>query len=99
MKKLLILIGALVLVLAVGSAYAAEKELTWGLSNGVTVFEPYAAPTYIAGPEVALENGVTVFEPIISSARAEYGDASGSAAGGMAAEELYNGITVFNPSD
>ncbi len=97
MKRLLVLIGVVVLVLAFGTAYAAEKELTWGLSNGVTVFESYPAPSYIAGPELAVENGITIFEPVISTAKAEYGDASGSAAGGMAADNLYNGVTVFTP--
>ncbi len=97
MKRLLILVSVAVMVLALGSAYAAEKDLSWGLSNGVTVFEPYPAPTYVAATEVALDNGITIFEPIISTARSEYGDASGSAAGGMAAENLYNGVTVFNP--
>lgn len=96
MKKMLILIGAVVLVLAVGTAFAAEKEMSWGLSNGVTVFETFPAPTKVAGPDLALANGATIFEPIISASAEEYGY-HGSAAGGMAAEDLSNGVTVFNP--
>ncbi len=98
MKKFLILISAVVLVLVFSSAFAAEKEMSWGLSNGVTVFESYPAPTKVAGPELAVENGITIFEPIVSTAKAEEYGATGTAAGGMAPERvLYNGITVFNP--
>ncbi len=99
MKKLLIVIGVVVVALAFGTAYAADRD--WGLYNGVTVFIGNPEPTKLEAPELALENGVTIFEPVISTAKAEeYG--MGSAAGGMGAEDfhidLYNGVTVFNPS-
>jgi hypothetical protein len=100
MRKILIAVGVLVIALAFGTAYAAEKNMDGGLYNGVTAFVANPAPTMVETPEVALENGITVFTPEIKSAKAEEYGSSGSAAGGMATEErdkvLYNGITDFN---
>ncbi len=100
MKTLLIAVGAVVMVLAFGTAYAADKDMGWGLSNGVTVFLSSPEPTRDAGPDMAVENGITIFDTGIRFARAdEY--ASSSAAGGLAGEDshidLYNGVTVFHP--
>ncbi len=95
MKTLLISVAAIALVLAFGTVYAAEKEMGWDLSNGVTVFESNPAPSTVEGSALALENGITIFDTGISIAKAEEHGATGSAAGGMAAEEPYNGVTVF----
>lgn len=100
MKRFLIVVSAIAVVLAFGTVYAAEKDMGGELYNGVTVFLSSPAPTRVAGPDIALWNGITVFDKGISSAKAEEYGTSGSAAGGMAAEEshpLYNGVTVFNP--
>ena len=98
MKKILIVLSAAAIALTFGTVYAAEKDMGWGLDNGVTVFISNPAPTKVEGSELALENGITVFDTGISSARADEYDSSGSAAGGMAAEEHpYNGVTVFDP--
>ena len=94
MKKLFVVIGAVMLALAVGVAYAADRD--WGLSNGVTVFEANPEPTIVEGPGLALENGITVIEPVISTARVLDYSESGSATGGMAEEKLSNGVTVFD---
>ncbi len=101
MKKLLIIVGAVVLALSFGTAFAADKEMSPGLYNGVTAFEPERLAARVAGPEMALENGITIFDTGISVARADEYGASGSAAGGMRAEDSHidpwNGVTVFNP--
>ncbi len=96
MKTLLISLAAVALVLAFGTVYAAEKEMGWDLSNGVTVFESHPAPSTVGeGSALALENGITIFDTGIGIAKAEEYGTSGSAAGGMASEEPYNGVTVF----
>jgi hypothetical protein len=98
MKRLLIVISALVLVLTFGSAFAGDKDMGAILDNGITVFEHNPAPTVVAGMDKPLENGITLFD--IGVAKADEYGASGSAAGGPSAEDrdLWNGVTVFKGS-
>ena len=110
MKKLLIVLGILVIALTVGYAYAAEKSMDMSVQNGVTIYKAtfegplaweYGTAEPVAGvtkPCLALENGVTIFGEVCAGPLAyEYG--TGSAAGGVSPEELrmefHNGITDF----
>jgi len=97
MKKLLIVLGILVIALTVGYAYAAEKDMS--VDNGITVVAESPLTAKLEGPGLAIENGITVFgTPPESTLAYEHG-ASGSAAGGMSEEgarmEFHNGITDF----
>ena len=97
MKKILILLGVLVVALTLGTAYAESKDMSAGVYNGVTEFTPIAVASYDIGPGLALDNGVTAFD----FPKIEYG-AEGAAAGGLRSTttmkpsmELGNGVTVF----
>ncbi|HYA87183.1 MAG TPA: hypothetical protein VEI57_08990 [Nitrospirota bacterium] len=94
MKKILILLGVLVIALTVGTAYAGSKDMiAAGEYNGVTAFEKVPVASHDAGPGLTLENGITAFDirPV------EWTE--GAAAGGLRSmepsKELRNGITVF----
>jgi hypothetical protein len=96
MKKLLLLLGVLVIALTFGSAYAGSKDMSAGEYNGITVFEPVSAQSHdiYLGSGPVLANGITVFDSRPAESWAE-----GSAAGGLRdtepSMELRNGITVF----
>jgi hypothetical protein len=96
MKKILILLGVLVVVLTIGSAYAAEKSMSAGEYNGITAFAPVSLPSHDMGPGLVLSNGITAFDVRLAEWSAE-----GSAAGGLSTMEvrkLDNGITIFDTS-
>jgi len=94
MKKILIVLGVLVIALTLGTAYAASKDMSAGEYNGITAFEKVPVASHDVGLGLTLENGITAFDirPV------EW--AEGAAAGGLRSsmepsKELRNGITVF----
>ena len=97
MKKILILLGVLVIALTLGTAYADNKDMSAGEYNGITAFEqaPVASHDFATG--LALGNGITAFDVRIEIPGAE---AEGSAAGGLRSmepsTEPSNGITIFD---
>jgi hypothetical protein len=94
MKKILILVGILVIALAVGTAYASTEKVSAGEYNGITAFYYVPAPSHDLSPGLSLENGITAFEVVPREAW------EGAAAGGLRimepAMELHNGITTFD---
>ena len=106
MKKIIFYTLAMVFVLALGAAYAAEGGLV--LNNGVTVFSETGSPIMrSAEPEIALHNGVTDFSGKIYDTRdidlvAIKPAMESEHAGGMRDEgtkDLINGVTVFSGYD
>jgi hypothetical protein len=96
MKKILILLGVLVVALTLGTAYADSKDMSAGVYNGITEFAPIPVASHDLGSGLVLANGVTAFD----FPKIEYG-AEGAAAGGLRTTmepsmELRNGITVFD---
>jgi len=95
MKKILILLGVLVIALTLGTAYADSKDMSAGEWNGITAFEHVSASSHDLAPGLTLANGITSFDVRI----VVYG-AEGAAAGGMRTAEPsmepQNGITYFS---
>ncbi len=95
MKKILILLGVMVIVLAVGTAYADSTDMRAGVYNGITAFEKVPLPSHDVSLGLALGNGITAFD-----VRIEVPAAEGEAAGGLRTMEpsmkLDNGITYFS---
>ena len=95
MKKILIILGVLVIALTLGTAYAGSKDMSAGEYNGITAFAEVPVASHDLGPGLALENGITAFDmrPV------EYW-VEGAAAGGLRATEptmeVSNGITIFD---
>ena len=95
MKKILILLGVVVIALTLGTAYAANKDMSAGEYNGITAFEHVPVASHDVSPGLPLENGITAFD-----VRIEVSGAEGAAAGGLRtmapAMEPQNGITYFS---
>ncbi|HYA86458.1 MAG TPA: hypothetical protein VEI57_05260 [Nitrospirota bacterium] len=94
MKKILIVLGVLVIALTVGIAYAGTEGMRAGEYNGVTAFERVPIASHDLSSGLYLENGITAFEPLPAQAW------EGAAAGGLRTMEptmkLQNGITYFD---
>lgn len=96
MKKISLLIPALVFAFAVGSAFADSKANT-GDYNGITYFSPASTQDTTAAVEPAAKtfNGITSFETV--QPRSEERSYAAGGSGGKAASEKkpFNGITAL----
>ena len=93
MKKILILLGVLVIALTLGTAYAGSKDMSAGEYNGITAFDKVPVASHDVGPGLALGNGITAFD--IRPAEWTEGAAAGGLRSTEPSMELRNGITVF----
>jgi hypothetical protein len=94
MKKILIILGVLVIALTVGVAYADNMDMSAGEYNGITVFEKVPIVTHDLSPGLTAENGITAFE--VRPAETSEGAAAGGLRTMEPSMELQNGITYFS---
>ncbi len=94
MKKILIVLGVLVIALTLGTAYAGSKDMSAGEYNGVTAFEKVPIASHDLSPGLTLENGITAFEVLPMKAWEE-GVAAGGGRTMEPTREFQNGITYF----